>query len=68
MEIVGIIDELRENGLHHAPTTQTRRSPPMLVKLQFVICTDDGQEATITDVGSVSNVEVKTWTALRYTA
>src|SRR5919201_6860020 len=29
---------------------QLRRSPPMRVKLQLVMCSDDGQEETVTDV------------------
>src|SRR5262245_17727231 len=32
MEMLGIIDELRSNGLHHSHTAQTRRSPTMRVK------------------------------------
>jgi hypothetical protein len=32
MEMLGIIGKLRENGLHHARTAQTRRSPAMRVK------------------------------------
>src|SRR5919204_2653448 len=29
---------------------QPRRSPPMRIKLQLVMCSDDGQEETVTDV------------------
>src|SRR5919109_4123947 len=29
---------------------QPRRSPPMRIKLQLVLCSDDGQEETVTDV------------------
>ena len=32
MEMLGIIGKLRENGLHHARTAQTRRSPAMRVQ------------------------------------
>ena len=42
--MLGIIAKLRYNGLHHSPTTRTRRGPPMRVKLQLVMCDDDGQE------------------------
>src|SRR5712691_6701229 len=31
-EMLGIIGKLRENGLHHARTAQTRRSPAMRVQ------------------------------------
>jgi hypothetical protein len=31
IEMLGIIGKLRENGLHHARTTHTRRSPAMRV-------------------------------------
>src|SRR5438093_3896815 len=32
MEMLGIIGKLRENGLHHARTAHTRRSPAMRVQ------------------------------------
>src|SRR5262245_14867412 len=41
---------MNSNGLHHSSTTQPRRSPPMRVKLQLVMCSDDGHEETITDI------------------
>jgi hypothetical protein len=50
MEMLGIIDKLRENGLHHSPITQPRRSPAMRVQLQLVMGSDDGHEKTVTDV------------------
>src|SRR2546426_6330135 len=48
--MLGIMDQLRYNGLDHAPATRTRRSSPMRVKLQLVMCSDEGQEETVTDV------------------
>src|ERR1700745_1283712 len=50
MGMLGISAKLQQNGLHDSPTTQPRRSPPMRVKLQLVMCSDDGQEETITDL------------------
>jgi hypothetical protein len=50
MEMLGIIGELQLNGLHHSPTTQSRRSPAMRVKLQLAMCSKDGQEETVTEV------------------
>src|SRR5215831_18026342 len=49
-EMLGITDQLRYNGLNHSPATRTRRSSRMRVKLQLVMCSDDGQEETVTDV------------------
>jgi hypothetical protein len=34
-EMLGIMEQLRYNGLHHSPATQTRRSSRMRVKLQL---------------------------------
>ena len=48
--MLGIVDQLRYNGLDHLPATQTRRSSRMRVKLQLVLCSDEGQEETVTDV------------------
>src|SRR6266581_9137151 len=48
--MLGIMDQLRYNGLDYAPATRTRRSSPMHVKLQLVMCNDEGQEETVTDV------------------
>src|SRR5215510_16551085 len=48
-EMLGIIDQLRYNGLDHSPATRTRRSSRMRVELQLVICSDEGQEETVTD-------------------
>src|SRR6266516_4371218 len=49
-EMLGIMEQLRYNGLDHAPATRTRRSARMRVKLQLVLCSDEGQEETVTDV------------------
>jgi hypothetical protein len=49
-EMLGIMDQLRYNGLDHSSATRTRRSPCMRVKLQLVMCSDEGQEETVTDV------------------
>ena len=49
-EMLGITDQLRYNGLDHFPATRTRRSSCMRVKLQLVMCSDEGQEETVTDV------------------
>src|SRR3989441_13305372 len=49
-EMLGIMDNLRYNGLYHSSATQTRRSPRMRVKLQLVMCSDEGHEETVTDV------------------
>src|SRR5882724_345900 len=43
-------DKLRYNGLDQSPVTRTRRSSRMRVKLQLVMCSDEGQEETVTDV------------------
>src|SRR5256885_4320724 len=48
--MLGIMEQLRDNGLDHAPATRTRRSSRMRVKLQLVMCSDEGQEETVTDV------------------
>src|SRR5499433_2377750 len=49
-EMLGIMEQLRYNGLDHSPATRTRRSSCMRVKLQLVLCSDEGQEETVTDV------------------
>src|SRR6266853_5292599 len=49
-EMLGIMDQLRYNGLDHSPATQTRRSSRMRVKLQLVMCSDEDHEETVTDV------------------
>ena len=49
-EMLGIMDQLRYNGLDHSPATRTQRSFHMRVKLQLVMCSDEGQEETVTDV------------------
>src|SRR5216683_3106752 len=36
--------------LDHSPATRTPESPCMHVKLQLVMCSDEGQEETVTDV------------------
>ena len=48
--MLGIMDHLRYNGLCHSSATRTRRSSRMRVKLQLVMCSDEGQEETVTDV------------------
>jgi hypothetical protein len=48
--MLGIMDQLRYNGLDHSPVTRTRRSSRMRVKLQLVLCSDEGQQETVTDV------------------
>jgi hypothetical protein len=48
--MLGIMDQLRYNGLDHSPATQTRRSSRMRVKLQLVMCSDEGHEETVTDI------------------
>src|SRR5262247_3741573 len=48
--MLGIMEQLRYNGLDHSPATRTRRSSRMHVKLQLVMCSDEGQEETVTDV------------------
>jgi hypothetical protein len=49
-EMLGIRDQLRYNGLDHSPATRTRRSSRRRVKLQLVLCSDEGQEETVTEV------------------
>src|SRR5512132_57154 len=49
-EMLGIMEQLRYNGLDHSPATRTRRNSCMRVKLQLVMCSDEGQEETVTDV------------------
>src|SRR5262252_5671131 len=48
--MLGIMEQLRYNGLDHSPVTRTRRSSRMRVKLQLVLCSDEGQEETVTEV------------------
>src|SRR5262249_36744463 len=48
--MLGIMEQLRYNSLAHSPATRTRRSFRMRVKLQLVICNDEGHEETVTDV------------------
>src|SRR5437773_6312899 len=48
--MLGIMAQLRYNGLRHSPATRTRRSSRMRVKLQLVMCNDEGDEETVTDV------------------
>ena len=48
--MLGIMDALRYNGLGHSSATRTRRSSRMRVKLQLVLCSDEGQEETVIDV------------------
>src|SRR5215813_8617631 len=48
--MLGIMEQLRYNGLNHSSATRTRRSSRMRVKLQLVMCSDEGQEETVTEV------------------
>src|SRR5499433_2679994 len=48
--MLGIKEQLRYTGLDHSPATRTRRSSRMRIKLQLVLCSDEGQEETVTDV------------------
>ena len=48
--MLGIMDQLRYNGLDHSPATRTWRSSRMRAKLQLVMCSDEGHEETVTDV------------------
>src|SRR5881628_1177239 len=48
--MLGRRDKLRYNDLDQSPATRTRRSSRMRVKLQLVLCSDEGQEETVTDV------------------
>ena len=48
--MLGIMEQLRSNGLDYSPATRTRRSSRMRVKLQLVLCSDEGQEETVTEV------------------
>src|SRR5216684_7254556 len=47
-EMLGMMEQLRYNGLDHLPATRTRRISHMRVKLQLVLCSDAGQEETVT--------------------
>src|SRR5215475_10375610 len=49
-EMLGSMKHLRCHGLGHPPATRTRRSSCMRVKLHLVLCSDEGQEETVTDV------------------
>src|SRR5262245_23294292 len=49
-EMLGIGDQPAYNGPAHSPAPRTWRSFRMRVKLQLVMCSDDGQEETVTDV------------------
>src|SRR5262249_24275979 len=49
-EMLGMMEQLRYNGLDHSPATRTRRSFRIRVKLQLVMCSDEGQEETVTEV------------------
>src|SRR6266403_5083652 len=48
--MLGETKKINENDAYPSLATRTRRSPAMRVKLQLVICHDDGQEETVTDV------------------
>src|SRR4030095_13748702 len=49
-EMLGIMDQLRYNGLDHSPATRTWRSSRMRAKLKLVMCSEEGHEETVTDV------------------
>jgi hypothetical protein len=49
-EMLGIMEQLQYIGLNHSPATRIRRSSCMRVKLQLVLCSDEGQEETVTEV------------------
>src|SRR5215471_3101950 len=48
--MLGETSKLRYDDLYYSLATRTRRSPRMRIKLQLVICHDDGHEETVTDV------------------
>src|SRR5215471_9066051 len=48
--MLGVTAKLRQNGLCSSSVTRTRRSPRMRVKLQLVMCNDQGDEETVTAV------------------
>src|SRR6266403_1371892 len=48
--MLGETKKINENDANPSLATRTRRSPAMRVKLQLVICHDDGHEETVTDV------------------
>src|SRR5262245_29310964 len=48
--MLGIMDNLRYNGLYHSSATRTRSSPRMRVNMQLVISSDESHEETVTDV------------------
>src|SRR5215471_4054242 len=49
-EMLGETKKINENDAYPSLATRTRRSPAMRVTLQLVICHDDGQEKTVTDI------------------
>jgi hypothetical protein len=57
-EMLGIMEQLRYNDLNHSPATRTRRSSRMRVKLQLVMCSDEGHAETVTDVITLVTVQV----------
>src|SRR5215471_17068304 len=48
--MLGVTAKLRQNGLCYSSVTRTRRSSRMRVKLQLVMCNDQGDEETVTDI------------------
>jgi hypothetical protein len=58
-----MMEQLRYNGLAHSPTTQTRRSSRIRVKLQLVMCSDEDHEETVTDVMTLNknNQRIRAW-------
>ena len=59
-KLLGVMDELWYNDLDHASTPQTRRSPSMRVKLQLVMCSNTGQEETVTAVITLTKANSST--------
>src|SRR5262245_4523624 len=49
-EMLGIMEQLQYSGLNHSSATRTRRSSHMRVKLQLVLCSDEGHAETVTEV------------------
>src|ERR1044071_6289233 len=49
-EMLGIVDQLRSNGLAHSPATRTRRCSRIRITLQRVLGSAEGQKETVTDV------------------
>ena len=59
-KLLGVMDELWYNDLDHASAPRTRRSPSMRVKLQLVMCSNTGQEETVTAVITLTKANSST--------